>query len=68
MADGRRQIRILCSLRSAFCRPRKAYPSGMASKKKWLGLAVIGGFLLAMFKRKKQHEVGGESVEGSIET
>jgi hypothetical protein len=40
----------------------------MASKKKWLGLAVIGGFLLAMFKRKKQQEAGGESVEGSIET
>jgi hypothetical protein len=40
----------------------------MASKKKWLGLAALGAFLIAMFKRKKQHAAGGESVEGSIDT
>lgn len=40
----------------------------MASKKKWLGLAALGAFLVAVFKRKKRRGAGGDSVEGSIET
>lgn len=41
----------------------------MASKKKWLGLAAIGAFLVAMVKRKKKdRETFGEPVEGTIET
>ena len=41
----------------------------MASKKKWFGLAALGAFLLAMFKRRKRdQEASGEAVEGTIET
>jgi len=78
MAEGRRQIILsaLCSLPSALCPlpsalcllGRRSLPS-MASKKKWLGLAALGAFLVAMFKRKKKdREDFGEPVEGTIET
>jgi len=41
----------------------------MASKKKWLGMAAIGAFLVAMVKRqKKGRDTSSEPVEGTIET
>lgn len=40
----------------------------MASKRKWLGLAALGAFLIAIFRRKKQRDDDGEPVEGTIES